>query len=145
MNEFTPTTAPPDFSEIARSLEKTRPWVRLMSVLAFIAVGLMALVGLFGGIASVATADPTMIILLIVYPLCALLYLFPAIYLWRYADRINDFVRDRSTGSLQSALDAQRSFWKFAGIMVIISFVLGIIMAVVMGMFAAASVTGTGL
>ena len=137
MDHIAATIAPPDFGDIPHTLEKTRPWVRLMSVLAFIAVGFMALAGLFGGIASVANQDPTMAILLVVYPLFALLYLFPAIYLWRYANRIGEFMRDRSMGTLQAALDAQRAFWKFAGIMVIVSFSLGIIMAVVAGMVAA--------
>jgi hypothetical protein len=139
MDDFTATAAPADFDGIVRAMVKTRPWVRLMAVLAFISVGFMALAGLFGGIAGVATGEPTVMILLIVYPLCALLYLFPAIYLWRYANRINDFVRDRSTASLEPALDAQRSFWKFAGIVVILSFVLALVIGVLMGVFAAAA------
>ncbi len=137
MDNFTGTVAPADFGGIAQTLERTRPWVRLMAVLAFIAVAFMALVGLFGGIAGAASGDPSVTILLVVYPVCALLYLFPAIFMWRYADRINGFIRDRSVGTLEAALDAQRSFWKFAGIMVIISFALGIAMAVVMGIFVA--------
>ena len=142
MDNLTGTAAPADFGGIAQTLEKTRPWVRLLAVLAFIGVAFMALAGLFGAIAGVASGEPSMTILLVIYPLCALLYLFPAIFMWRYAERINRFIRDRSLGALEAALDAQRSFWKFAGIMVIISFALGIIMAVFMGMFMAA---GTAL
>jgi len=140
MDDLTTTAAPPDFSGIARTLEKTQPWVRLMSVLAFIGVAFMAAAGLIGGVAGLASGDATMILLMVIYPLFALLYLFPAIFMWRYASRIGDFVRERTTPALESALDAQRSFWKFTGIMVIVSFALGILAAVAIGVFAAASV-----
>ena len=47
----------------------------------------------------------------------ALIYIFPAVFLWKYADRIAVFMRERSTGALASALEAQKSFWKFVGIL----------------------------
>jgi hypothetical protein len=44
----------------------------------------------------------------------------------RYADRIRSFVVSGLEQDLASALDAQRSFWKYAGIFTIVSIVFGI-------------------
>ena len=66
----------------------------------------------------------------------ALFYIVPAFFLWRYADRIGLFVRDRSTGALASALEAQKSFWKFVGILtlvVLLLYAMGIIFVVLAG------------
>ena len=139
MDDYTSSAiAPPDFGGVALALEQTKPWVRLLSVLGFVVVGLMALVGLFGGLAAVTSGEPSMAILMVVYPLSALLYFFPALFLWRYADRIQDFLSSRTLEGLQTALEAQRSFWKFTGIMVVVSFVLGIVAVMFIGAIAAA-------
>ncbi len=66
----------------------------------------------------------------------ALIYIVPAIYLWRYADRIALFIQERSTGTLASALEAQKSFWKFVGILMLVvvaMYAVGIIIAIVVG------------
>lgn len=123
-----PPAAPLVGSEVARLLAGTQPWVRWVAIWGFILVGFMALAGLFGGIAGAASGEPTMVILMIVYPLVALLYLFPALYLYRYANRIRDFLADRSEAKLELALEAQRAFWKFVGILLIVSLALMVIM-----------------
>ena len=55
-----------------------------------------------------------------VYIVMAILYILPAVFLWMYADRIRNFLRQRSPGALASALEAQKSFWKFVGILTVI-------------------------
>jgi formate hydrogenlyase subunit 3/multisubunit Na+/H+ antiporter MnhD subunit len=71
---------------------------------------------------AVVRREPRMLFV-IVYPVIGLLYLVPAIFLWKFAQRARAFAEDRRPGLLEEALDAQRSYWKFMGIMAIIAFV----------------------
>lgn len=94
-------------------LSQTQPWVRFLSVLGFIASGLMLLGGLVGSI--VAMGRP-MGFACLIYVLFGFLYFFPSLFLSRYASRIADLRMTRGVRQLESALTAQKSFWKFVGI-----------------------------
>lgn len=72
------------------------------------------------------------------------LYLFPSVKLWKYGNRIFELVSSHSAEDLESALDAQRSFWKLIRIMlavVIALYILVIGIAVVVGVFGAATIS----
>ena len=58
------------------------------------------------------------------YVLMGLLYFFPALHLYRYASRIGDYLGGGQDVQLELALDAQRSFWKFVGIVTLAGLVL---------------------
>lgn len=55
-----------------------------------------------------------------IYIVMAIVYIIPAVFLWMYADRIGGYLRQKSSGALASALEAQKSFWKFTGILTLI-------------------------
>lgn len=112
-------------------LRQTKPWVRLFSILMFIAAGLMVLVGsvalaasIFGAVAAHGRASGLFGILgligTIVYVGIGVLYAFPALFLGRYASRIDKLIRSGNSADLESALEAQRSFWKFVGIFTVV-------------------------
>ncbi len=108
-------------TRVADMLRQTKPWVRLISVLMLIGSAFMV----FGGVAMMAMGAAGMpgmpgAILGLVYIVMAILYVVPAVYLWRYAGRIGSFLQQESIGSLASALEAQKSFWKFVGIVALI-------------------------
>lgn len=117
-------------------LQATRPWVKTMSIFGFITVGFMVLMGLIMGIAGAASGQVSFLLIMVVYPAMGLLYLFPALYLFRFSSRINDFLADRSLDSLAGALEQQRVFWKFVTLMVIISTAAGITFALLAGVIA---------
>jgi hypothetical protein len=122
-------------SNVAELLRQTKPWVRFLSVLGFIGVGLMCLAGAFGAAAAVVTGDPNMVAVSLIYPVAALLYLFPSLFLFRYASRIADFLRGGQAAQLEAALAAQKSFWKFVGILTVVMLVLYVgILAVALGL-----------
>jgi len=105
----------------ADMLRKTKPWVRFMSVIMFIGSAFMALGGAIMMAAGAAGAPGAVGAFLgILYILMAILYVIPAVFLWRYADRIGSFLLQRTPGRLASALEAQKSFWKFVGILTLI-------------------------
>jgi hypothetical protein len=138
---FVPAPAPLSPS-IAKILKDTQPWARTMGIMGFISVGFMILGGLAAGIVGFATGNVQSVMLMIVYPVLGVLYIVPSMYLVRYANRIRDFVAQGHVSQLESALDAQRAFWKFVGVLTIISIALSILIvmaAVVFGILAAAA------
>lgn len=116
-------------------LRGTRPWVRLVGVLILIATGLMLLAPIALVLVAVlgsgdARGRGVFIGMAIMNALVALLYLMPGIYLNRYASRIAELEQTGREDLLESALEAQKSFWKFMGILILIGFVFGLLGAI---------------
>jgi len=100
-------------SEVIAPLRETRPWVKLVSVVGFVFSILMIVLGVFLVAFSDDTRIPTWIEL--AYAFGGAIYLYPCMYLWRYAAAIQTHLRARDADSLAAALGHQKSFWKFAG------------------------------
>jgi ABC-type Na+ efflux pump permease subunit len=122
---------------VVMALSKTRPWVRLISVLVIIACALMVLGGLGALIASIAGGMSTGgytggaaygigfgIAAFAVYLVIAALTFPVGLLLSRYASRIKDLQRSGRVEALETALFAQKSFWKYLGILTLINLVL---------------------
>ncbi len=112
-----------------QALAGTKPWVRLCSVLGFIGAGFMIIAGLLmittGAMAGLSSQQSAglaglPVVMGIVYIAMSLLYLFPSLKLWQYGSAIVRLMSSNSTADLEAALDQQRAFWKFVGIMMII-------------------------
>lgn len=128
-----------DDQAIGSQLARTQPWVRFLSIMGFVTAGLMIVAGLAGGALGVAAGSPEMIVALFLYPLMGVIYIYPSICLLRYANSIRDYLQSPSGQQLGAALDAQRSFWKFAGILTAISIVAAVlffVLAIVLGVAA---------
>jgi|SRR5688572_29985705 hypothetical protein len=127
---------------VARILKETQPWARTMGILGFISVAVMILGGLAAGLVGVATGNLESVTLMILYPALGIMYVVPSMYLMRYANRIGEFVAQGHVSQLESALDAQRSFWRFVGIITIVSIAISILIVmagIVLGLLAAAA------
>lgn len=130
----------------ADMLRQTRPWVRFLGILGFVSIGFMLLAAagmLLAALASRATGAGGGIPLVqaivfgVMYVVMGLLYIIPSMYLLRYASRISTFLDEGSVVTLDAALEAQKSFWKFVGIlMAIILGIYGLVLvfAVIFGM-----------
>lgn len=119
-------------------LRQTKPWVRLIAILMFIGAGFMligALVLVFAGAIMSGRGGPPAALALIYVPM-ALLYIAPAVYLNRYASRINELIQLNRADVLEATLEAQKSFWKFVGIMaaIVISLYLVIFLVGMIGL-----------
>jgi hypothetical protein len=112
-------------------LQRTQPWVRFLAVMGFIVAGLTVFVGVMAGVAGAATGRLETLALMAVYPIIGVLYIFPSLYLLRYADRIKAYLASGQEADLAGALDAQRSFWKFAGVYTVVCIVVGVAVAVI--------------
>lgn len=128
---YAPAVAP----GTVKILERTRPWVLFMSILGFVSVGFMILGGIGVAVAGIAAQRPEFAILAVLYPLLGLIYIFPSLYLYRYSARIRGLATNAQVQQLDSALDAQRSFWKFVGIVTVV----GLAVTVLIFMFAIAA------
>jgi hypothetical protein len=110
--------------ETVKLLKQTQPWALTIAIVMCLAAALMVL----GGIAifgmsvtsSGGQAAKPMMILGIVYPLMAILYIAPAVYLFKYSSGIGKYTRQPSTANLNLAIRSQKSFWKFCGITLLV-------------------------
>jgi hypothetical protein len=110
------------------ALAATRPWVRLVSVLLFIGAGLGLVAALVSMLAvGHAPGGPPAVLVGAIQVLACLLYLVPAWYLSRYSGALGSFLEGGAVSELEAALDHQKSFWKFVGILTLISIVLAVL------------------
>jgi hypothetical protein len=125
-------------------LRQTKPWARLMSVLMFIGAGFLILGGLIQLLGLMMLGGATrgagvVAVIGMVGPLVnfalGILYLAPAIFLGRYATRIGNLVRMNRQADLEGALESQKSFWKFTGIvtLVMIGLIVLLLAVVIVG------------
>ena len=122
---------------IRKSLRSTWPWTRLLSVLGFIGTGLMMLAGL-GVIVGesfipVSEKAPPLVFMGIFYILASVFYLVPSIWLSKFSTAVSAFLKSGDAIELGKAIAYQKSFWKFIGILALVSIaltVVGIIAAI---------------
>lgn len=128
------------------SLDRTRPWVVFLSILMIL--GSLALVFLGGAMLFVGSMTSAASglggfggrALAAVYFVMAFLYVFPALYLWRYGGAIQRIGRGNQR-AMEEALDNQASFWRFVGICAaVLTAIYGavFVIAVAMGVMGAA-------
>jgi len=124
-----------DISSLLEPLRATKGWVRLCSIIGFIGCGftvLAALLVMVGGstFQTAMAGQPGIGAGVgVAYLLFALLYFFPSLYLFKYASKIGNALESQNINDIADALEQQKSFWKFAGIVVLIMlifFVLGV-------------------
>ena len=116
---------------IKNSLRATRPWTLLLSILGFLFVGFSILTGLallFGRSLLPTPADaPPLILTGIINIAAGIMYLVPSIWLLKYSSSIGKFLRGGGAIELGNALAYQKSFWKFVGILTLISIIIAIL------------------
>jgi hypothetical protein len=129
---------------IMKSLRATKPWTRLFSILGFIGTGITILVGLGlmvgGDLIPISPKAPPLAYLGIFYILTSVFYLVPSIWLSKYSSAIASFLKGGDSVQLGKALAYQKSFWKFVGILALVSIViaiLGILAAILIPSFLA--------
>lgn len=136
-----------------QELAGTKPWVQLIAILGFIGIGFMLLgaVGMFIGGAITGLTDtggvvvgPVMFAFAGLYVILALVYLYPTVKLWGYGSAIGRLKASQDRSQLVEALARQRQFWKFAGILMIIGFVLGFAVTVARIVMAMSAASGVG-
>ena len=126
-NQRDPLANMPVTPLMVEHLRATKPWVRLISIVMFVATGLMFLAGLLmmfiptpGGMRGFGFGP----VVGIIYFLIGGLYLVPAYLLHQYASYIKDLVNGGGDTAMENALGSQKSFWRYSGIVTLV--VIGI-------------------
>ncbi|AEF80459.1 hypothetical protein [Leadbettera azotonutricia] len=137
-------------------LKGASPWLRFIGIMGFICCGLLVL----GGIVFLAMI-PTMTSVWgnipglqsfsnvlgaafsgsmgIYFFICAVIGFFPSRFAYAFGSKIRSYLRSGADGDLEEAFKNNKSLWKFAGIVTIISLafipimiIVGIVIAVAM-------------
>ncbi len=127
---------------IVDQLRRTKGWTRFISVMCFIVGGLLLLGALFGGSMlssienSVRIRGASGIIgaVIFIYGVLGVLQIIFGVKLGGFSSAVQRLMYSAEERDLEDALDRQRSFWIFAGVMMLIGLIIGIIAMV--GMFA---------
>lgn len=144
---------------VVDQLARTKGWTRLFSVLMWIGAAFLILAGggmvIFGVVAGSAAdqmeqqlaAIGGAIGLGILYFLMAIFYIYPALKLGGYSSRITELMNVPSEANLVAALNEQRAFWKYVGILMVV--MLGLYAVIIVGVLittgiAAAAAAGSG-
>ena len=112
-------------------LSESGKWTKFLSIIGFIFSGLIVIMGLFSG--SIMSSIPNGqisnmfngmgIIAGGMYILMGLLYFFPSWYLFKFSQKIKKALSTQNNNdlNLNAAFNNQKSFYKFWGILTIIS------------------------
>lgn len=122
-------TSPPDAPSgvppsVVVILQETRPWLRLLLGLLVTGMALVGLALLGLGLRALLDSDGRRsgmsAAALLPFLVLVLIYLPPAIYLSRCTDAIRRLQEDGGVPALEDTLRAQKSFWKYTGILALV-------------------------
>jgi len=113
---------------VLHHLLRTQPWVRLVSVIGLIMTVLMMGLMLYTlSLANAYARSTGMTTVVVVFIVLLVLAIYPLVRLSKYASAIARIRFSQGLTDLEDALDQQRAFWKFVGIMMLICTVLWLI------------------
>lgn len=112
--------------DVIRALTGTKGWVRFIGVLGFVVTAFIfiASLGLLIGAGRIGSYPFKPGLLAGIYFGVGILYFFAAFKLNQYASKINLFISQATQANLADALEAQRGFWKYVGVCVLVIMVL---------------------
>ncbi|MBS1587583.1 MAG: hypothetical protein JSS82_18770 [Bacteroidetes bacterium] len=116
-----------EVDEVAKShLLETARWGKFLAIVGFIIIGLMVLLGLFGGMAASSFGGGGLlgglsgVSLLLFYLLIAALYFYPCFTLYRFASNMKPAINTMNRQQFNSALGNMKALFQYMGIMTII-------------------------
>jgi len=112
--------------ETMKVINETRKWTLFLSIIGFIGVGLIVLIGLlFGSITpflsghSLSQGFPTFLIAFI-YIVIAVVYFFPVYFLYKFSVFAKKAFQSFESGNLHLALTNLRTHYQIIGILTIV-------------------------
>lgn len=116
-------------------LARTRPWVKLIAVLGFLYTCILVVAALGNWLLDREALAGKPMWPVLAFILMSLIYLPPAVLLWRYARCIGRLEVALDEGTRREALDdalrSQRGFWVYAGVALLLTG--GVVAAVAVG------------
>jgi len=149
---FTETTHPlpePEKSMVLSEealyyLKTAAKWAKFLAILGFVGCAFVVLMGLFVGslfsniggaiTGSAGLAQGMSAFMSVFYIAFALLYFFPSLYLYQFAQFAQKAIMFSNSQDITLAIDKLKSFFKFLGILVIV--IISLYVLIVIGVFA---------
>lgn len=113
-------------------LNETAKWAYVLSILGYIGIGFIVLVGLFAGTVFGLMGRSNMMFansgsffanfITILYFVMALVYFFPIYYLNKFASTAKSALRDNDSEALTTSFGYLKSHYRYIGIMMVIVF-----------------------
>ena len=129
-NKQEPTIFQLGIDEVSKAyLSETSRWGKFLAILAFIAIGLLIIAGIFMG-ALITTMGQSQLastsgpVLTIVYLVMGILYIYPAWSLYKYSKLMKTSLNTSDQEQFNNALRHLKNIFKFLGILSIITLVL---------------------
>lgn len=107
-------------SDMLREIRQTAPWMTFMSILGFVACGLMLLAGIALFFLSSKLSLPIPPSMGLVYIIMAVIIFFPYLYLYQTAESFRGFVQRGDVNAMETALMLQKKFWRYLGILTLV-------------------------
>jgi len=140
----------------AAFLKEAKKWAYFLAIMGFIGTGLMVVAGIFMSVifsvidvfANIPDKpDFPFGLIGLLYVALAVVYFFPAYYLYKFSSEMSQALLVRDESHLSSAFRFLKKHFKFIGIMIIVMialYIIVIIVFVIVGVTSALS-TNTGL
>jgi hypothetical protein len=119
---------------VLHSMRGTRPWVLMFAILGFLTVGFMVIAGL--AMFAIGASNSELGVgggaaFGVLYLAIGVLYLFPSLRLLYYANAIGTLLHRGAQADLETALSHQQRFWKFVGIVTLVTLALYVVVLIV--------------
>ena len=128
---------------IAGHLKEISSWSYFLSIVGFVGIGFMILVGIFfGTVMGSLPTNPYEGLGIntgyfgLIYVVIAAFYFFPVLYLFNFSRKMKSALQNKSNDDLTSAFANLKSHYKFIGIFTIVIISLYLLLFVI-GFFAA--------
>lgn len=120
-------------------LKETSTWTYFLSILGFIGIGLMVLVGIFFSVAmgNMSGGNPyeslgmDMSYFGLIYIVLGLIYFFPILYLFNFSRKMKSALSSNNNDELTAAFSNLKSHYKYAGIFTIVVISLYILILII--------------
>lgn len=118
---------------VVEQLRRTKGWTRFISVLSFIFGALLLLGAIFSGSMlssmnrSLRGLSGLLGLIMFVYGIIGVLMIISGAKLGGFSSSVQRLMYSAQERDMEDALDRQRSFWIFAGVIMLIGLIVGII------------------
>ena len=125
-------------SKAKHFLRETAKWCFFLSILGFIGIGFLVLLGIFSTtiVSAMQQLQPQFypeslgLILTVVYLVSAIISFFPVYYLLQFSNKLKRALQSKSDDVLEKAFEMLKSHYKFIGVFTIITLSLYILLIV---------------
>ena len=124
--------------EIRGFLYQTAKWSNFLSIVGFIAVGVLIVISILSGSFNLfgsMVGGMSSAFMSILYLLSSLLYLFPVLFLYRFSKGIKSALTHNDQYALNEAFNYLKKHYSFIGILTVAVFCLYLLMFVLMILF----------